>query len=334
MLMPGRKFSAGSGYRYGFNGKENDNEVKGEGNQQDYGMRIYDPRLGRFLSVDPVTDKYPELTPYQFASNRPIDGIDLDGLEWWKDIVWAINPALGAVTDKDVREGFTQRAKEFVHSLKNLPAVVQRFVDANGKLGTPGGAFVKNQEVKRNAFNMQMGEGIVASGKELWTLAKSAANGDKKATGALLFEAAILIIPEVDGLKGLSVAGKFGEVLSAESRSLVKVVGKFEGASREIAIGTKTGKSADAITIARDLTGDIPNDATLIKGSQGILDGSPVGFEWRGDDGIFKQIRFDNDLKVGNHINVKVGKNSYSIPYKANEAVKMNAKTVAKKLKQ
>jgi len=69
-------------YRYGFNGKENDNEVKGEGNQQDYGERIYDPRLGRFLSVDPLTDDYPELTPYQFASNRPIDGIDLDGLEY------------------------------------------------------------------------------------------------------------------------------------------------------------------------------------------------------------------------------------------------------------
>jgi RHS repeat-associated protein len=82
MLMPGRKYSSTSSYRYGFNGKENDNEVKGEGNQQDYGMRIYDPRLVRFLSVDPITEEYPELTPYQFASNRPIDGIDLDGLEW------------------------------------------------------------------------------------------------------------------------------------------------------------------------------------------------------------------------------------------------------------
>ena len=82
--MPGRKYDAGSLYRYGFNGKENDNEVKGEGNQQDYGMRISDSRLGRFLSVDPITNKYPELTPYQFASNRPIDGIDLDGLEFFK----------------------------------------------------------------------------------------------------------------------------------------------------------------------------------------------------------------------------------------------------------
>ncbi|MBW8685680.1 hypothetical protein [Chitinophaga rhizophila] len=38
----------------------------------------------RFLSVDPLTTKFPELTPYQFASNRPLDGIDLDGLEWYK----------------------------------------------------------------------------------------------------------------------------------------------------------------------------------------------------------------------------------------------------------
>ncbi|MDB5138891.1 MAG: cell well associated RhsD protein [Mucilaginibacter sp.] len=76
-------------YRYGFNGKENDNEVKLDwsgnninGAQQDYGERIYDPRIGRFLSVDPITGKYPELTSYQFASDRPIDGVDQDGLEW------------------------------------------------------------------------------------------------------------------------------------------------------------------------------------------------------------------------------------------------------------
>jgi RHS repeat-associated protein len=81
MLQPGRQYSAASGYRYGFNGKEKDNEVKGEGNQQDYGMRIYDPRLGRFLSVDPLMKEYPMLTSYQFASNTPIQAIDLDGTE-------------------------------------------------------------------------------------------------------------------------------------------------------------------------------------------------------------------------------------------------------------
>ncbi len=68
-------------YRLGFNGKENDNEVKGEGNQQDYGSRIYDPRINRFLSLDPLTSEYPELSPYQFASNSPIGAVDLDGGE-------------------------------------------------------------------------------------------------------------------------------------------------------------------------------------------------------------------------------------------------------------
>jgi RHS repeat-associated protein len=80
MQMPGRTFSTGN-YRFGFNGKENDNDVKGAGNQQDYGMRIYDPRVGKFLSVDPLTREYPWYTPYQFAGNMPIKFVDLDGAE-------------------------------------------------------------------------------------------------------------------------------------------------------------------------------------------------------------------------------------------------------------
>jgi RHS repeat-associated protein len=78
--MPGRTYSSGA-YRYGFNGKEMDNEVSGSGNQYDYGFRIYNPRVGRFLSVDPLAKVYSDLTPYQFASNSPIQGIDLDGRE-------------------------------------------------------------------------------------------------------------------------------------------------------------------------------------------------------------------------------------------------------------
>jgi RHS repeat-associated protein len=79
--MPSRSFSASS-YRYGFNGKEKDDEtVATGGGTQDYGMRIYNPALGRFLSVDPISNQYPELSTYQFASNSPISAIDLDGGE-------------------------------------------------------------------------------------------------------------------------------------------------------------------------------------------------------------------------------------------------------------
>lgn len=47
----------------------------------DYGFRIYNPAVGRFLSVDPLASEYPYYTPYQFAGNTPIKFIDLDGLE-------------------------------------------------------------------------------------------------------------------------------------------------------------------------------------------------------------------------------------------------------------
>ena len=82
MQMPGRVSNTAS-YRYGFNGKEIDSATYSQGNEYDYGFRIYNPRIGKFLSVDPLTPKYPELTPYQFASNSPISGIDLDGLEYY-----------------------------------------------------------------------------------------------------------------------------------------------------------------------------------------------------------------------------------------------------------
>jgi len=79
--MPGRKYNSAE-YRYGFNGKEKDDEGEfGSITNYDYGFRIYNPAIGRFLSVDPLTKGYPMLTPYQFASNSPIANIDLDGLE-------------------------------------------------------------------------------------------------------------------------------------------------------------------------------------------------------------------------------------------------------------
>lgn len=80
MQMHDRTTSGGD-YRYGFNGKENDNEVKGDGNQQDYGFRIYDPRIARSLSVDPLAKDYPWNSVYCFAEDDVIRAVDLDGLE-------------------------------------------------------------------------------------------------------------------------------------------------------------------------------------------------------------------------------------------------------------
>jgi len=83
MMMPGRTYSApGGGYRYGFQGQEKDDELKGDGNSYDFNFRIYDPRIGRFLCVDPLSASYPWNSPYAFGENRVIDGVDLEGLEY------------------------------------------------------------------------------------------------------------------------------------------------------------------------------------------------------------------------------------------------------------
>ena len=80
MEMVGRAYNPAL-YRFGFNNKEKDDEVEGKGNEYNYGFRIYDPRLGRFLSVDPLQKKYAWLTAYQFAENSPIEFFDIDGRE-------------------------------------------------------------------------------------------------------------------------------------------------------------------------------------------------------------------------------------------------------------
>jgi RHS repeat-associated protein len=77
MLQPGRTFSAVSGYRYGFNGKEKSPEISSD--DYDFGARIYDGRIGRWLSVDPLLQKYPMHSPYDAMGNNPICNIDPDG---------------------------------------------------------------------------------------------------------------------------------------------------------------------------------------------------------------------------------------------------------------
>lgn len=90
-IMPGRNYYGADGYRYGFQGQEQDNEIKGNGNSIAFEYRIHDPRLGRFLSIDPLSKDYPHNSPYAFAENRVLDGIDLEGGEWLNIKVTKLN---------------------------------------------------------------------------------------------------------------------------------------------------------------------------------------------------------------------------------------------------
>jgi RHS repeat-associated protein len=78
-LLPGRNYSSDS-YRFGFNGKEKDDEVYGStGTSYDFGERMNDPRVGKWLSIDPKASKYPHSSPYASMGNNPLLFIDQNG---------------------------------------------------------------------------------------------------------------------------------------------------------------------------------------------------------------------------------------------------------------
>jgi len=126
MIMPGR--SGGKDYRHGFNGMERDDEVKGTANSLDFGARIYDPRLGRWLSVDPFWKQYSNLSPYAAFANCPILLIDPNG----KEIInAATDPEQQARVDAAI-ELLKQTLPEFFEYMNSLHLSTQ------GKILTPG----------------------------------------------------------------------------------------------------------------------------------------------------------------------------------------------------
>ena len=128
--------------RYAYNGMEKDPEIKGEGNSFTTEFRQYDPRLGRWLSLDPLMSMFPDMSPYVAFDNNPILYVDPYGLAsstgegesagdpptknpetgegWKKGETWYDEGA------KEMKEiiGFTEKGEAILGPLRNQETVI------------------------------------------------------------------------------------------------------------------------------------------------------------------------------------------------------------------
>lgn len=49
----------------------------------DFGARLYDPVVPHWLSMDPLAEKYYDVSPYVYCMNNPVNAVDPDGKEIW-----------------------------------------------------------------------------------------------------------------------------------------------------------------------------------------------------------------------------------------------------------
>ncbi len=77
----------GRDYRFLFASYLSDNEIKGSGNHYSTAFRQYDPRIGRWFSVDPLAEEREWVSSYNFVQNNPINRVDLNGAldDWFQN---------------------------------------------------------------------------------------------------------------------------------------------------------------------------------------------------------------------------------------------------------
>lgn len=80
MIMPGRTFGNDE-YRFGFQGMESEDNLRGENNSYTTEFRQYDPQVGRWMSVDPKAEKYPSWSSYAAFDDNPIKLTDPNGAQ-------------------------------------------------------------------------------------------------------------------------------------------------------------------------------------------------------------------------------------------------------------
>ena len=153
-----------SANRYRYNGKE---EQSGEFGVHtiDYGARHYTPISGRWLSMDPLAEKYYSISPYVFCNNNPVNYVDLDGMRivitnnsieyQWKEVegVWGFYDEDNNQIKNNL---FVDMASSYLSELMATntgSSLVQELVEHSESIYIGGGKNVYDSSTKTVGFN-------------------------------------------------------------------------------------------------------------------------------------------------------------------------------------
>jgi RHS repeat-associated protein len=151
--MPGRNVSTGE-YAHGYQGKEKDDELQGEGNTYYFEERIYDPRLGRWWSVDPMAQNNASKSPYMSMSGDPVNRVDKKGSQDSEESD-DVNTFLGAeylsfpvpFTETSVNVYFDSETKKRVEAIENKMEAYKKVTSAVGDTKQALETFTNNTEM-------------------------------------------------------------------------------------------------------------------------------------------------------------------------------------------
>ena len=207
---------------FDFTGQERDRET----GLMYFGARYYNPAIGRWLSVDPLMQKYPSLSPYAYAANNPMRYIDPDG----RGVLDGLDFAMALL---DFSLTHPQAAQE-------IGEIFEVGFSAGGQIGAGG----EIGPVKAEFSGQIAGEGVLNLAGDANTFVKGGGKAIVEVAG--LMEAGIEANVKLDDGK---LEGKLDPKFGPKDFDVKKDL-KVGGSVKAIAIGIKAkinvGEAVDA----------------------------------------------------------------------------------------
>ena len=170
MPMPGRQFVNGKPYRYGYQGEfaETDEET----GKPAFQLRLYDPRINRWLSPDPMRQYH---SPYMAMGNNPISRIDPDGGE---DIIYLDSD--GNEIDRHIMDGAHRYFQETYDGELQAGINVGSFIEIDSPVNINFDAGINQDVVSIQSLNTLRDIGLQS---KVWdiTITSTARNAKQQA---------------------------------------------------------------------------------------------------------------------------------------------------------